>query len=142
MFEHSSVPGSSFAPRHIAAYAAVVVLGGALGGYALHEHNTARDLTAKNQQATAALDQTKQQLSDLSSKVNTLVARAETQPAPAAVAAPRSAHPSAAHPVRREDPRYKKLQAQLDAQNKALEETRSQIASTQGDLANTRTELT
>ena len=34
------------------------------------------------------------------------------------------------------------MQAQLDAQNKAIEDTQSQIASTQGDLNNTRTELT
>jgi hypothetical protein len=34
------------------------------------------------------------------------------------------------------------MQSQLDAQNKAIEDTRSQLASTQGDLNNTRTELT
>jgi hypothetical protein len=142
MFELSSASGS-VATKRIAAYAAVVVLGGSLGGYAIHEHNTARDLSTKNQQTTAALDQTKQQLADLTSKVNTLVARAETQPAPAPAPAPAAipAKPAAARP-RREDPRYKKLQSQLDAQNKAIEETRNQIASTQGDLVNTRTELT
>jgi hypothetical protein len=34
------------------------------------------------------------------------------------------------------------MQSQLDAQNRAIEDTRSQITSTQGDLNNTRTELT
>ena len=34
------------------------------------------------------------------------------------------------------------MQSQLDAQNKAIEDTRSQLANTQGDLNNTRTELT
>jgi len=38
--------------------------------------------------------------------------------------------------------RLQKMQSQLDAQNKAIEDTQSQIASTQGDLNNTRTELT
>jgi hypothetical protein len=149
MFEFASA-SAGLAPKRIAVYAAGVVLGGTLGGYALHERHTAQELAAKNQQTTAALTETKQELVDLASKVNTLVARAETQAAPAAAPAPaeavvppaRPARPSLAHPVRREDPRYKKLQSQLDAQNKAIEETRSQIASTQGDLVNTRTELT
>ena len=34
------------------------------------------------------------------------------------------------------------MQSQLDAQNKAIEDTRTELASTQGDLSNTRTELT
>jgi hypothetical protein len=128
--------------KKIAAGAAIVVLGGALGGYAIHEHNAASNLEVKNQQTTAALDQTKHQLDDLTSKVNTLVAKAEAPPpAPApAVVTERSAKPRAT--VRREDPRFKKLQSQLDAQGKAIDDARSQIAGTQGDLASTRTELT
>lgn len=135
MFEFSSTPGSLPAKR-IAAYAAVGVLGGALGGYAIHEHHTAQTLTAKNQQTTAALDETKHELVDLASKVNMLVARSETPaPTPASsVAATKPARPAAGRP-RREDPHFKKLQSQIDAQGKALDETRS-------DLANTRTELT
>ena len=131
------------APKRIAAYGAIVVLGGALGGYAIHEHHAAQDLAAKNDQTTAALNETRHELTDLTSKVNTLVARSEAPPAPPAASAPAasSARPAAPR-VRRDDPRYKKLQSQLDAQNKAIEETRNQIATTQGDLVNTRTELT
>lgn len=144
MFEASTAAGG-LAVKKIAAGAAIVVLGGALGGYAIHEHNTASNLEVKNQQTTAALDQTKHQLDDLTSKVNTLVAKAEAPPPPAPAPAPaitvaRSAKPHAI--VRREDPRFKKMQSQLDAQSKAIEDARSQIAGTQGDLANTRTELT
>jgi len=142
MFESVTTAGA-LGVKKVVAGAAIVVLGGALGGYAIHEHNTAETLAAKNQQTTAALDQTRQQLQDLSSKVNTLVARSEA-PAPVVSAAPvlsagRPAKPRAV--VRREDPRIKKLQSQLDAQSKVIEDTRSQIASTQGDLVNTRTEL-
>jgi hypothetical protein len=149
MFEFSATP-ASLATKKIALTAAAVVLGGSLGGYAIHEHNTAQDLTAKNQQTTAQLNDTKKELSDLTSKVNMLVARADTAPAPAAAPASdtaqpaRSAHASTARPaagVRREDPRYKKLQAQIDAQGKAIEDTRTALAGTQGDLVNTRTEL-
>ncbi len=141
MFEASTAAGG-MAVKKIAAGAAIVVLGGSLGGYAIHEHNAAASLEIKNQQTTAALDQTKHQLDDLTGKVNTLVARAEAPPVPApapVVAADRPAKPRAI--VRREDPRFKKLQSQLDAQGKAIEDARSQIAGTQGDLVNTRTEL-
>jgi hypothetical protein len=144
MFEFTSTAGA-LQPHRIAVYAAGVILAGSLGGYAIHEHNAAKDLATKNQQSAAQLDETKHELLDLTSKVNTLVAREQEQ---AQIAAPAAANhagtparPSAAH-VRREDPRYKKLQAQLDAQGKAIEDTRSALASTQGDLANTRTELT
>lgn len=136
MFEYSTVP-----PKHIAAIAGLLVLGGTLGGYAIHEHHQAQALAAKNEQTTAALTQTQHELSDLASKVNVLVARSEAPaPPPAAAPAGTPGHSSAPR-VRREDPRFKKLQAQLDAQGKAIEETRGDIALTQGDLVNTRSEL-
>jgi hypothetical protein len=145
MFDFSAAP-ATMAKKHILTYAAVAVLGGSLGGYAIHEHHSAQSLAAKNAQATAQLNDTKHELSDLTTKVNMLVARNEAQTAPAAPLAatstPAAKHgrPSPAH--RREDPRYKKLQAQLDAQGKAIEDTRSALAGTQGDLVSTRTELT
>ncbi len=48
--------------------------------------------------------------------------------------------PSAAHRPK-DDPRYKKMQSELDAQGKAIEQTRSDLANTQGNLVNTRIEL-
>jgi hypothetical protein len=141
MFEFSAAP-AVLAKKHIVAYAAVAVLGGSLGGYAIHEHNAAQNLAAKNVQTTAELNDTKHELVDLTSKVNMLVARSEAQPAPQAAATQhaKAGRPAAGH-VRREDPRYKKLQSQLDAQGKAIEDTRNALAGTQGDLVNTRTEL-
>jgi len=145
MFEFSAAP-ATLAKKHILTYAAVAVLGGSLAGYAIHEHHSAQSLAAKNAQATAQLNDTKHELSDLTTKVNMLVARNEAQAAPAATSQAASApavkhgRPSAAHhPV---DSRYKKLQAQLDAQGKAIEDTRNALTGTQGDLVNTRTELT
>lgn len=143
MFDFSSATSGSPLFKRIAGLGAVVALGGTLGGYAIHERNTAQNLAAKNEQTTAALSATQRELLDLTSKVNVLVARDETKPAAPASPAARlagSGRPAAAR-VRREDPRYKKLQSQLDAQGKAIEDTRSQIASTQNDLASTRTEL-
>jgi len=143
MFESASLP-QGVAPKHIALYAAIVVAGGAVGGYAIHEHHAAQNLVTENAQATAALTATRQQLSDLAAMVNSLAARAEAPPAPAAQAVPAAGHAASAHrppAAHREDPRNKKLQSQLDAQGKAIEDTRSQLAGTQGDLVSAKTEL-
>ena len=133
------------AKKHVVGYAAVVVLGGALGGYAIHEHHAAQNLAAQNVQTSAALTETRHELTDLSSKVNTLVARSEAQAAAAQPAPPvqvaTAARPAAPR-VRREDPRFKKLQSQIDEQNKAIKQTRTDLTTTQGDLVNARTELT
>ena len=144
MFDFSSASGF-LADKRIAAAAAVIVAGGALGGYAIHEHSAAQQLAAKNAQATAALSATQQQLTQLTAKVNTLVAQSEKpSPSPADAvnaAAPRStARPAAPH-QRKPDQYLRKLQAQLDAQGKAIQQTQSELESTQGDLTNTRTEL-
>jgi hypothetical protein len=114
--------------------AAMLALGG-VGVYAEHEHSAARDLTTQNVRMSAELASTRGELEQLTAKVNTLVARSEA-PAPAAQA---QTHPTsskaATHTKRAEDPRWKKMQSQLDAQGRAIDETRD-------DLSNTRTELT
>ncbi|MBV8629605.1 MAG: hypothetical protein JOZ83_01690 [Silvibacterium sp.] len=146
MFEFSSLPGMSAA--RLGAIAAVVVAGGGIGGYAVHEHNTAKTLAAQNAQMTAALSANQSALNELTAKVNALAAAsaAPTQPAAAVTAIPSrpvvSAKPSAGTARRHGEDRYKKLQSQLDEQGKAIEQTRNDLASTRGDLDNTRTELT
>lgn len=144
MLEFSSASGF-LAGKRIAAAAAVIVAGGALGGYAIHEHSAAQQLAAKNAQATTALSATQQQLNQLTAKVNTLVAQSEKpspSPADAVSGAFRStaARPGASR-QRKPDPYFKKLQSQLDAQGKAIQQTQSELQSTQGDLASARTEL-
>jgi hypothetical protein len=145
MFELASLP-QAVAHKSILAGAAVVALGGALGGYAIHEHNAAQSLVAENVQTTAALNATRQEVGDLTAKVNMLAARAQMQPAPPALSTQQSgpvaagSRPSAAHRLR-PDPRFGKLQSQIDAQGKAIEQARNDLAGTQGDLVNTRTEL-
>ncbi len=141
MVEFASLPGGATYKR-IAGFVAVAVVGGALGGYAIHEHHAAQAAAAANVQTTAALAATRHEISDLTAKVEMLASGNQAQAAPAATSAPATTErrPSPAH--RREDPRYRKLQSQIDAQGKAIAETRSQIENTQGDLVNTRTELT
>lgn len=131
------------ASKRVAVLAAIAAVGGSLGFYALHEHHAAQNLTSQNAQTTAELDATRHEVSDLTAKVNMLVARSETQPAPPAPSS-QSAHGGKPSAVRRlkEDPRFRKLQSQLDAQGQALAQTRDDLANTQGDLSSTRTELT
>jgi len=136
---------SSVTARPIALIAGVLALGGVLGGYAIHEHGAAQKLAAENVQTTAALNQTQHQVGDLTAKVNELVSQNEAQRA--AQAAANTAKPTAgarSGVTRRpkDDPRFKKLQSQLDEQGRAIEQTRSDLVGTQGDLVNTRTELT
>ena len=116
-----------------------------LGGYGIHERHAAQNLAADNVQTTAALNATQHQLSDLTAKVNQLATRNET-PAPESTAQIATGHTSAGRPAatrqQREDPRYKKLQSQLDAQGKAIQQAQTDLASTQGNLDSTWTELT
>lgn len=147
-YPEPTAPRRPFTASAIASIVAAVLAVGALGGYAVHEHNVAQRLTSQNQQSDAALSATRNQVDELSARVNALAAQAQqaqAQTQPEAAPAPNP-------PVRRmivghhgqsaSSSRWKKMQTQLDAQNKAIEETREQIASTQGDLNNTRTELT
>jgi chromosome segregation ATPase len=121
----------------------VLAMGGALSGYAIHEHNSAQKLAAQNVQTTAALNQTQHQVGDLMAKVNALVSLNEAQRAAQTAAAAKPAAGTRSRAVRRpkEDPRFNKLQSQLDEQGKAIAQTRNDLAGTQGDLVNTRTEL-
>jgi hypothetical protein len=140
MAEFASLP-ERVAHKGMIAIAGVFVLGAALIGYAVHERSTAQDLAAENAQQTAALTATQHQIGDLTAKVNDLATRAQTQPAAQPATASTGSRPAAARRPSA-DPRFKKLQAQLDAQGKAIDDTRNGLTSTQGDLVNTRTELT
>jgi hypothetical protein len=135
--------------------AAVVAVGGI--GYAVHEHNTAQALAVENAQVTAQLSSSLSQLGALTAKVNALASASESRPADAI---PGEAKPSPSTPAHRrvtrqraaaahrgsaQDARFKKLQSQIDAQGKAIDDTRSDLASTRtelsGSIARTHGEL-
>jgi hypothetical protein len=127
--------------------AAAAFAGGGVGGYAIYEHRMAQSAMLQQAQTTAALNQARSQIDDLTAKVNALAARPEPQPTPV-VETPPVAH--TATPTKRpaENLRLKKMQSQLDRQSKAIDEqgkaithTRNDLESTRGDLTNTRTEL-
>lgn len=123
--------------KRVTAYAALGVLGLSLGGYALHEHRITKDLAARNEQVTVSLNATRSQIDGLTATVNALAARPELQPAPAADT--NIVHRTVSPRHRTEDARLKKLQSQLDAQGKAkaIDESRSDLAATHGDLTRT-----
>jgi len=143
-YNELETPKSSFSKRVVAALATLWIGGGLLGGYAIHERHVAQNLATQNQQTDATLAATRNQVDDLSKQVNALTARIQTQQQQLAEPAPNPPvrHVTSTAPHHTESSRLKKMQAQLDAQNKAIEDTRNQIATTQGDLNNTRTELT
>jgi hypothetical protein len=134
-----AIPSAGSAMRSRgAAVALLIVLAGVVAGYAFHEQSVAKRLAAQNNDVTAALNATRGQIDDLTTKLNALsVARpADQAAASASPAAPYKRPLVAASRHRRiDDPRWKKMQGQLDDQKK-------QIESTQQDLASARTDLT
>jgi uncharacterized coiled-coil protein SlyX len=116
---------------HIAVVALTAALT-ATGAYSFHQHQLAKRSADRTAQVAASLDQTNAQVQQLTAKLNDLTA---PKPAPVAVPATSNHHAKArTHMVRMEDGRWKKMQTQLDAQGKAIDDTRQ-------DLSNTRTEL-
>ncbi len=144
--ESSSEPTN----KGVVALTIILMLGVVVGVYAIaREHNTAQNLaaqnlylSAENHQTSNALDATRQQVSDLSAKVNALAARNEAPAVGPSAGSASGARSSTARRIPRDDPRFKKLQSELDAQGQAIDQARSDLASTQGDLSDARTELT
>ena len=130
-------------PR-IAVAAAFALSVAALSGYTVHEHGVAVAALERNAAITTSLKSTTAEIEQLTAKVNELSA-----PKPQVVETPAptrtesrvkgksgtpTQHRSASHRAVRDDPRWGKVQSQLDEQGKA-------ISSTQQDLSTTRTEL-
>lgn len=113
----------------VAALAAVLV---AVAAYALHEHNLSKRLAEQNSAATSALNAMRDQVSTLSKRVDDLNSQQEAaKPAPTMYRKPLVAA-SSRHRI--EDPRWKKMQGQIDEQARQIDATRQ-------DLGSARTEL-
>jgi hypothetical protein len=102
-------------------------------GYAIHERNAARQIASENAQTAAALKDTRSQIEALTAKLDALTALPVQAPAPQVR---HTSHARLVPAVRhgKPDPRWRKFQTQLDAQGRAIDQTRQ-------DLASTRTEL-
>lgn len=115
---------------------------GGLLGYAVHQHYQVARLSAENNAVVSALNGTRAQMLALNAKLDSL----STPPQPALENASGKPQPQIGikdspiktHKARvkhnANDPRFRKLQTQLDAQGRAIESNRQ-------DLASARTEL-
>ena len=110
------------------------------GGYAVHQGNNVKRMADETAQVQASLQSTNAQMAQLAAKLNDL-----TAPRPVAIASPtRGITPMPRHSIggtRVADARWKKMQGQVDDQGRAIDSTRQDLAGTQKDLVNTRTEL-
>lgn len=151
MMEDSLIPAAAPVARRFAPWIAAVVIGGAGLGYAVHEHNDAQNLAAQNQQVTAQNQQMSAQLKETNSELETLSAKVSAlstslAPKPAPAPTPIEArHRVAARRASAQEARFKKIQSQLDAQGKAIEDARNDLVSTRtelsGSIARTHDEL-
>ena len=145
--EDSFIAGAAPVAKRVVPYVVAVVVAGAGIGYAVHERHSAQTLAAQNSQVTAQLSATKGQMDALAAKVNALALSNETKAAaPSAPSvAMATSRPHAAHHDSAQDQRFKKLQSQVDAQGKEIEDTRNNLASTSteltGSIARTHDEL-
>ena len=136
--EIPSHPGS--APRFRATVAALLAVGVAAGAYAVHERNLAKQLADQNSAVTSTLNTTRDQMSALSTRLDAMTAERQAEKAEAAHSAIdhsvlyRKPVTAASMRHRIDDPRWKKVQGQLNEQGKQIDATRQ-------DLANARTEL-
>lgn len=149
--ESSMFPALAPFARRAAPYIAAVVIGGAGLGYAVHERHNAQTLTLQNQQETAQLNATQSQLGVLTARVNALAASNLAKPSPETYATRtsteriRTERRSARRRPGAEDLRFNKLQSEVDAQGKEIDETRNDLASARtelgGSIARTHDEL-
>jgi phage-related tail protein len=130
-----------------------LVIAAVAAGFVVHQQKAANQLAARNEELTASLTQTKGQVQTLSSELNTL----QTQQAErerAEEAARRAAalrrerirlQAAARKVVKKDDPRWKQVQAQLAENQRAIASTQQDLnksrAELQGNLDSTRNEL-
>ncbi len=142
MSEETSFLSRSALPLR-ATVAALLALGVAAAGYAIHEHSVAKQLTAQNSSVTTTLNATRDQVNALNARLDALTAQPATEKPQAPVYRKPLTAASTHHRI--DDPRWKKMQRQLDDQGKQIDSTRQDLASTrtelQGSIATTHDEL-
>jgi hypothetical protein len=129
--------GSTHSPllmKIVAPIVAAVAIAAAGIGYAVHEHSAAQNMTDQNSQMTAQLNSTHMQLEALTAHVNSLEASNQTKPPESAPVERAGGRRPSEHRAARPDPRFGKLQSQLDAQGKRIDAEDQQIADARTDL--------
>ena len=103
-------------------------------GYAVHQHYVVSRLSSENNQMLSALKDTRAQMLSVSAKLDSLASPAAPQPAPVQAQARQGHRAVAGKRHNGSDPRFKRLQTQLDAQGRAIESTRQELSSTRTEL--------
>lgn len=128
---------------HIGVLAIVLLAFVSLFGYSIHERNLAQQYAAENGQNVNALKQTQGQIDALNAKLDALVSVRETVAPPVRHEAAHMRTAVVRHS--KPDPRWKKLQAQVDAQGRAIDDTKQDLVSTktelEGSIAKSHTEI-
>jgi hypothetical protein len=147
MQELVSVAGSIVRFRAVVAGLSALVI--AAGGYAFHEHNVSKQLTEQNSAVTSTLNATRDQVNALSTKLDAMNAERAADKAEKSTSAQpgvyRKPMVGAATRHRIDDPRWKKMQGQLDDQARQIDANRQDLTSArtelQGSIATTHEEL-
>ena len=136
----SNIVPATPAPVNKGTVAAILALAAALiatGGYAVHENGSAKQAADQTAQMQQSLANTNAQIAALTTKLNDLTAPKPVAPAAVHVASHTRKH----RPAGISDARWKKMQAQMDDQGKAIDATRQDLANTKNDLTSAKTEL-
>ena len=147
MQELVSVAGSIVRFRAVIAGLSALVI--AAGGYAFHEHNVSKQLAEQNSSVTSTLNATRDQVNALNTKLDAMTAERAADKAPKSTdsqpAVYRKPMMAAATRHRIDDPRWKKMQGQLDDQARQIDANRQDLTSArtelQGSIATTHEEL-
>ena len=115
-------------------------------GFVMYERGVAKQLSSQNAAMSTALDQTRTQLQDVTTKLTQLSEAQQAAEAERAAQRAASQRRGTQHPaVRRDDPRWKQVQSELAEHQKAIESTQTDLASAKtelsGNIARTHEEL-
>lgn len=134
------------APRSRVTVAALLMSVVAVGAYAIHERNAVKQLAAQNSAVTSTLNAARDQIGRLTTRLDAMNAErsAEKSTAPQSFIYRKPVTAATAR-HRIDDPRWKKVQGQLDEQAKQIDSTRQDLANTrtglEGSIATTHDEL-
>jgi uncharacterized coiled-coil protein SlyX len=146
MQEEGTSSGSGSAHLFRATAAALLVVVVAIAAYAFHQRSVSKQLSDQNRSITTALNTDRDQIQALTAKLDAMTA--ERSADSSAVSHPpvyRKPMSAAGMRHRIEDPRWKKMQGQLDDQAKQIDATRQDLSSArtelQGSIATTHDQL-
>src|SRR5258708_13498657 len=107
----------AFGTRFRGTAAGLLAVVAAAGAYAFHERNVAKDLAAQNSGVTSALNATRDQVTAMTTRLDTLTAERSAEKSAAPHSAPyREPLTAASTRHRIQDPRWKKAHDRLTAQ--------------------------